>query len=150
MLLAMGVALLALPAWAQSDKLIADPRNGCQVHDPLPQPGESITWDGACVNKLASGKGVLRWLQDGVEQERDEGSWRQGRLNGQGVIVFASGAYFEGNFVDDRPNGYGLYVDDDGRHYNGLWKNGCFSQGAHQAVLGTTWKACGFADPAGK
>ena len=37
----------------------ADPATGCTAWNPNPQPGETITWTGACVDGKASGEGTL-------------------------------------------------------------------------------------------
>ena len=42
--------------------------NGCLVSNPDPQPDETVTWDGACYNGYAYGKGTLKYVSATLEQ----------------------------------------------------------------------------------
>ena len=138
---ALAAALLlvvSLPAAAQTPQpgWIADARSGCRVWNPAPQPKEAITWSGACQNGLAQGRGVLQWFQDNKPSERSEGEYRDGKLNGRGVYVWANGNRYEGEWRDGKPNGVGRLALANGDVFNGLWANGCFRDGNRWA---TAW-----------
>ena len=84
------------PGW------IADKHTGCFVWNPYPQPNESITWSGRCPMGLATGSGVLQWIEDGKPDYRVEGEFREGKTNGHAVVVWPNGQRFEGEFVNGR------------------------------------------------
>lgn len=43
-------------------------------------------------------------------------------MHGQGVYTWADGRKYEGNYIDDKKDGYGTYRWADGREYAGQWK----------------------------
>lgn len=46
-------------------------------------------------------------------------------MNGQGRYVFAKdGSSYEGEFLDGRMNGYGIYIDKDGGRFEGYYQQG--------------------------
>ena len=53
-------------------------------------------------------------------------------MNGRGVYFWDDGRYYEGEYIDDKKQGYGIYVWPDGRskhikiirEYEGYWMNG--------------------------
>lgn len=77
---------------------IADEATGCLAANPSPVPNESITWNGACVNGLIEGEGVLTWYEGERLLGRDEGNFVAGRLSGRGKIESAEGWSYEGAF----------------------------------------------------
>lgn len=77
---------------------IYDPDSKCWAANPNPEPGESISWTGACENNLLTGQGVLTWYLNGRIDGRDEGQFKNGELSGHGRLFFADGAFFEGEF----------------------------------------------------
>jgi len=96
--------------------------DGCHVWDALPQPEETVTWSGACVDGKASGKGVevYRYRVDGTwKEERYVGEMQGGKLHGTGVLSYDNGDRFEGSFVDGRRVGRGTYTHANGDTYNG-------------------------------
>ena len=141
-LLALAM-LFALPAWAQTPKggWIADPHTGCRVWDASPEPNETITWSGSCKDGLAQGRGTLQWVQNGTPLERDEGEWRDGKLNGHGTEVFPDGTRFDGEWRDGKSNGVGQLVGPRGT-YKGVWADGCFRDGKKRASIGVDLASC--------
>ena len=77
---------------------IKDAVSNCWAANPHPEPGETITWMGACVDGLISGPGTLTWYLNGNAEDRDEGNFARGELSGHGRISFPDGARFEGEF----------------------------------------------------
>lgn len=144
--LGAGLLLLqvATPASAESGWL-ADGRTGCKVWDLDIETGESVTWSGACVGGLAEGPGVVVWTKGGKLEERDEGTYRAGKMEGMGYVSWPDGSRDEGEYRAGRLNGRGVrtfaedgrcvgqFRDDDreghvectstnGKRYEGEWK----------------------------
>lgn len=113
---------------------------GCSVWNSDPQPGESATWSGACVAGKGEGPGTLIWRyrQDGRAVEaKAMGTLRAGRFhgryaytspdgtrfdgddNGRGIITWASGDRYEGNFRDGKRHGQGIRTWPSGARYEG-------------------------------
>ena len=51
---------------------------------------------------------------------------KDNKRNGQGVITFANGDKYVGDFKADKQNGLGTYTTPDGRIFKGVFKNGEF------------------------
>jgi MORN repeat len=73
----------------------------CKVWNPEPRPDESVTWSGACENGFATGKGILRWTENGKPEIEFDGEYKNGKRNGPGVIITTDGHRLEGVWVDD-------------------------------------------------
>lgn len=93
-----------LPARAATRKpgWIADPRTGCKVWDPMPQPHEAVHWSGGCKNGYADGKGTLQWIENGEPGERYDGEYRNGKRNGRGVLTEQNGTRIKGDWLNGR------------------------------------------------
>lgn len=152
--LALAVGLLASAAAAQPaddpaplpSGWTADTRTGCKVWNPQPQPGETMTWSGACKDGLASGPGAVEWIENGLVTEHTDGVRVAGHLQGPGSLVSSNGDRFEGEWKDDRKNGHGTYTTADGARYVGEWKDDRFDgQGTLTDARGNkyvgAWKA---------
>ena len=147
--LACLFSVLALPALAQTAQpatpgWTADPRTGCKVWNTAPEPGESLSWSGGCVNNMADGRGVLQWYENGKPGDRYEGELKGGRHSGYGTTAYANGNRYAGTWLNDKAHGQGVYTRRDGSVYDGQWVNGCFNQGGRKAVVGASLKDCGF------
>ncbi len=60
----------------------ADARTGCRVWNEVPQPGEAVTWSGACgPDGIATGYGIEEFRYDG-KVSRYEGEVRDGKKYG--------------------------------------------------------------------
>jgi len=161
---ALLLLLLAMPATAGAEGAwFADPRTGCQVWNPSPQPGETAQWDGACVEGRAEGRGVLTWYVRERRLERDEGEWRAGRQVGMGSQQWAGGRYrgrfadslpdgegememssaglYRGHFRAGRPDGLGRLESAEGV-FEGIWTAGCFRDGGRRAAFATNAADC--------
>jgi MORN repeat len=98
--------LIAFKAGAQTNKAlppdwIATANQPCKVWNALPQPDQSVTWSGACVDGFASGKGTLRWMENGKPDLQYDGEYKDGKRNGPGVVTTADGFSVEGVWMDD-------------------------------------------------
>ena len=78
---------------------------GCYVWNPNPQPGETVTWTGACAGGKAQGTGTLTWVHDAGAQT-SIGRLVDGEYNGHWVLRLASGQVQEGPYLDGEPNGH--------------------------------------------
>jgi len=74
----------------------------CKIWIPEPQPDESVTWSGACKDGLATGKGILRWTENGKPDVEFDGQYANGKRNGYGVMIAPDGKRAEGVWVNDR------------------------------------------------
>ena len=156
------VAVSPLGAQATGGAWSADAKSGCRIWDPHPQPKQSITWSGQCVNGLAEGQGKLQWFKDGVPFETDEGAWHQGQQMGNGSQTWPLGSYrgglrdgeptghgvltlgdarYEGEFSNGRPDGAGTLQSSSGT-FQGMWKNGCFRDDKRKASMGVPLASC--------
>ena len=101
-----GFALL-LPATAQDRHVAGDwitaSNQNCKIWNPEPQPNESVTWSGGCKNGFASGKGVLKWTENGKPDAEFDGEYANGKRNGAGTLITPDGQRATGIWSDDEP-----------------------------------------------
>jgi hypothetical protein len=45
-------------------------------------------------------------------------------MNGKGKCVWPDGRTYDGEYVDDKKDGYGVYTWPNNKQYRGYWKNG--------------------------
>jgi hypothetical protein len=107
-LIAAAAILISIPAAAQTEDhapsgWITATNTPCKIWNPEPQPNESVTWSGGCKDGLASGKGVLRWTENGKPDVEFDGEYESGKRNGPGVMIMPNGQRVEGEWVDDEP-----------------------------------------------
>jgi len=88
---AVAIALLAVAVQAKAQS--------CRVLDPELQ----ASYAGACVDGLAEGTGHA------VGTAEYRGEFRAGRKHGKGVKAWANGDRYEGEFFEDRLEGFGVY-----------------------------------------
>ena len=53
-----------------------------------------------------------------------EGEYMNDKKNGKGIYIWKNGSKYEGNFQNDYRHGYGQMRWQDGRTYKGNWLNG--------------------------
>lgn len=114
LLLMACLALGAAPAHAATD-------TNCWVADETLRGN----FQGTCVNGKAQGEGRA-WQQGGAYYE---GHFDQGLRSGTGVMVYANGDTYSGDWLNDRFDGTGRYAYGDfspwrGDVYFGGWRNG--------------------------
>lgn len=68
------------PNWIITDK-------GCKVWNPNPQPNESVTWSGECVDGKANGNGILTWYKNRIEFSRNIMTTKNGNLMVNGILT---------------------------------------------------------------
>eukprot|EP01125_Pyxidicula_operculata_P019452 TRINITY_DN7066_c0_g1_i3.p1 TRINITY_DN7066_c0_g1~~TRINITY_DN7066_c0_g1_i3.p1 ORF type:complete len:667 (-),score=143.65 TRINITY_DN7066_c0_g1_i3:144-2144(-) len=67
-----------------------------------------------------------------------EGRWKNGKMHGMGIFMYASGAKYNGKFVENNKEGTGSYTYPDGSIYVGNWKSDkMHGNGAYINVNGT-------------
>lgn len=66
--------------WIITDK-------GCKVWNPSPQPNESVTWSGECVDGKAHGNGILQWYQNRIESSQNIITTKNGITMVNGVMT---------------------------------------------------------------
>ena len=82
---------------------------GCYTWNPNPQPEETVTWSGGCVDNKASGKGKRAWRfrKDGQwKTSSGEGEIRNDKMQGHWVSQLSDGSIWEGSYTDDKRHGY--------------------------------------------
>lgn len=121
----------------------------CRLVNTTKQSGAKATWNGACRDGFAEGRGTVDWhdrrkallahyegdikagrmdgdgylrLPDGTQYE---GGFAQGRYHGKGTLVTMYGRY-DGEFVDGSRQGQGKMVYAMGGRYDGAWRKGEF------------------------
>ena len=112
-------------SYAQNyEQWIEDLRNGCKVFNKQPQPNETITYDGQCLNGYADGKGVVIWYKDQLFNEKGDAHWTHGKLDGKGSYEWASGNKFVGEWVNGNRHGKGVFTWANGNKYVGDFLDG--------------------------
>ena len=106
------------PGW------IIDPAAQCGTSNPFATGRETISWSGSCLRGRLHGAGVLIWFEDGVETERDEGTFRNGELDGPSVIALAGRTTIFGNYRDGVRHGEFMIVQTNGSYIQSIYANG--------------------------
>lgn len=76
-----GITKAADPNWP------SDEQTGCKVWNPDPQPNESISWSGDCVDGKAHGNGILRFYENGEEYFQYVITTKNGLMMVNGVLT---------------------------------------------------------------
>ncbi len=116
--------LLASTFAHATEQWIADSNTGCQIRNPRPLPGESVSWEGACKDGKADGPGTLRWHAKGKLFLTLEGVMEEGQCQRNCTVTTAAGYKYVGELQENRPNGSGTMNYPDGSRYSGDWANG--------------------------
>lgn len=109
------------PGW------VVDAVSGCWLRQHRFQPGMEVRWSGRCPGGPASGEGTAVWRWPGPEGERVSrynGSLREGRMEGLGVLTEASGDRYEGEWRDGMRHGRGAFISASGGRYEGGFRFG--------------------------
>lgn len=148
----MLITLALVPRMALADDFItwfADPDSGCRAAvTGTPPRNLGMTWKGNCVDGKIDGRGILEWSLDGQRLSRWEGSfkagsaeglliddgpsrrseawYREGRQSGRCVIDYKNGRRYDGQCVDEKPEGRGRMKLIGGDLYEGDFHDGQF------------------------
>ncbi|MBP2315061.1 MORN repeat-containing protein [Azospirillum soli] len=106
-----------------AEQVVADRASGCRIRDQYPDARKTIRWAGQCRNGFAHGGGMLEWAYNGRPDGWVEGTFADGRLEGEARVEWEDGREFTGTFRNGRASGYGVFVWPDGRRYAGEWED---------------------------
>ena len=70
------------------------------------------------INNQKHGRGVLKW----PDVLTYYGQFKMDNINGKGRIITKNGEEYEGDWIDNRANGFGVYKNKEVK-YEGKWKN---------------------------
>lgn len=124
------------------DGFVKDLSSGCAVFKPNLKQGETVVWQGACLNGYGNGRGIAKWTAADGTSVTFEGSFIQGKLQSAGKMTASGGDRYEGTYRDGMREGRGAYVSANGDRYEGEYKNnqrngrGVLSSASGQRVEG--------------
>ena len=95
----------------------------CQLYNPEPEPGETVTWSGGCADGKATGEGRIVW-RGSYGESVYEGTMHNGKVHGYGTYAYSSGNRYQGEFRDGKAHGIGIGAFSGGGRYEGEWRNG--------------------------
>ena len=119
--------------------------NGCVPHGmgKLTFVEDEIIQDtlqGTFKDGKLNGQGIITF-GNGIIQSTLRGTFKDGKLNGQGTITFDNGTIHQGTFKDGKLNGQGTITFDNGTIYCGMFKNGLLNgQGTITFDNGTIYR----------
>ena len=99
-------------------------QDDCKVWNRSPKKNETVSWTGPCVAGKANGNGTLTWnnqVEGKLRGQKYEGQLRRGIISGHGVWTWANGTRYEGN---GKTQGSGVFISASGSKYVGEFKNG--------------------------
>jgi hypothetical protein len=132
-------------SWTQpceEDDWLLDTQAGCRMWDWHPDPQDRAVWSGGCTSGKKDGRGTVQWFEHGQRIDRFDGTYRDGKREGFGRYVWNEENSFEGQYVNDIPNGFGT-VNLLGETFAGDWKNGCLTKGSRVIAVGVERASCG-------
>ena len=68
---------------------IAVENQRCQMYNPNPDPGDTVTWSGTCVDGKTSGRGRAVWRYSAGGEDVFKGEHRAGKAHGHGVYIWS-------------------------------------------------------------
>jgi hypothetical protein len=81
--------------------------------------GYTVRYLGQVKNGKANGNGVGLWDSGSFY----EGEWSSNMRHGKGTFEWADGEKYEGNYLNDQRSGFGKYYWKNGERYEGEWLN---------------------------
>ncbi len=104
--------------------------------------GTKINYFGEIKNGKANGEGVGVYATGSVY----DGDWKNNQKHGKGTYTWDEGEVYDGQFVEDRREGKGTYYWTNGDRYTGSWKDdrrngiGILYNNDNEVVLEGNWK----------
>lgn len=53
-----------------------------------------------------------------------EGNWLNNKMNGEGIFSWPDGRCYKGNYLNNYKDGFGEFIWPDGKIYKGMWAKG--------------------------
>ncbi len=106
------------PGW------IVDPVSNCATSNPFARADEEIRWYGACADGKLSGQGTLVWYVEGIESERNEGTFRAGEFDGEVITTYPDGEVIVGSYDDGVRDGDFTVIGVTGTHIRAKFRAG--------------------------
>ena len=123
------------PGW------IADPVSNCATSNPFARADEEIRWFGVCGDGRLSGQGTLVWYIEGIESERNEGTFRGGEFHGQIITTYPDGEVIVGFYADGVREGDFTVISATGTHIRATFRGGELTSEAEMTVTQVdTWR----------
>lgn len=85
-------------------------------------------YEGEWKENKKHGKGVYVW-PSGNERQQYTGAYKNGFMQGEGIMIYSSGKKYEGGFRKDTKSGHGKLTYSDGASYEGYFENGKWEGG---------------------
>ena len=79
----------------------------------------NATYKGQYHNNKFHGYGIIEWKET---NERYLGTWNMGKRYGYGIYYWEPNQYYYGEWLNDNPEGHGIYISND-TIIEGEWKN---------------------------
>jgi|GEM_PF-1679034 len=121
---AVFAACVVAPAVSRAADWIKDPQTGCATTNPFPNPSESIRWSGACADGKLEGRGTLVWYRNGVETERNDGTFRLGEMDGYAVTRYPDGNVVHGQYKQGQRHGSFMTIRAGGEYVSASYADG--------------------------
>ena len=123
------------PGW------IADPVSNCATSNPFARADEEIRWFGVCGDGRVSGQGTLVWYIEGIESERNEGTFRGGEFHGEIITTYPDGEVIVGSYADGVREGDFTVISTTGTHIRATFRGGELTSEAEMTVTQVdTWR----------
>lgn len=123
------------PGW------IADPASNCATSNPFARADEEIRWFGACDDGRLTGQGTLVWYVEGIESERNEGTFRGGEFHGEVITTYPDGEVIVGSYADGVREGDFTVISTTGGHIRAIFRGGELVSEAEMTVAQVdTWQ----------
>lgn len=123
-LLGAGVGDGPLAVVAGQPGWIVDPVSKCATSNPFARADEEIRWFGTCEDGRLTGRGTLVWYIEGIESERNEGTFRAGEFDGEVITTYPDGEVIVGSYADGIRDGAFTIIGVAGSHVRANYRMG--------------------------
>jgi hypothetical protein len=134
--------VMQFPAVSHSAEWAIDSKANCKVAPMWKGEGVTVSWEGACKDGIAEGKGKLTWSLNGKAAIVEEGSLRNGILEGKGARRYLlKKSTYRGTFKAGKQHGKGKLDSEEGSDYTGDWVDGAMhGQGRFDFANGNVYE----------